>query len=281
MKLLFAPMLFAVGALCSCGSKSASDADASASAAANDSTLIVYYSQTGATKAVAEDIQSRLGCDIVAIEAVTPYDGDYNATIQRWRQEMDDSVKVEIEPLNVDLANYNTIFLGFPIWGGSYALPVATFLADNALDGKKVVTFATFGSGGIDSATSNVAAALPGANVVKGYGVRNARVAKSPAEIERFLIENGYIAGDIEPLPEYSATTEVSDEDAKIFTDACGSYKFPLGTPVGVASRTTSAGKDYKYDVQSKSPDGRESTLTIYVTVPNGGEPEFTEVVRH
>ncbi len=281
MKGFYFSMMFVSAMLCSCGGKSATNAEGADSVTNNDSTLIVYYSQTGATKAVAEEIRNHLGCDIVAIEAVNPYDGDYDATIQRWRKEADDSVKVEIKPLNVNLDKYKTIFLGFPIWGGTYALPMATFLADNSLEGKTVVTFATFGSGGIDSATSDVAAAQPGAKVVKGYGVRNARVEKAPAEVERFLIANGYIAGEIEQLPEYVPSTEVSEEDVKVFNEACGNYKFPLGTPVGVATRMTANGKDYKFDVKSQGPDGKESSSTIYVTVPAGGAPEFTEVVRH
>lgn len=185
----------AVGLLCNCSSKTAEKAESDASIANNDSTLIVYYSQTGATKAVAEELQKQLECDITTIEVVNPYSGDYDATIQRWRKELEDSVKVEIKPLSVNLDDYKTVFLGFPIWGGTYALPIATFIADNSIEGKKVVTFATFGSGGIDAATTNIATAQPGAKVIKGYGVRNARVEKAPAEIERFLIENGYIAG--------------------------------------------------------------------------------------
>ncbi len=281
MKGLYVMILSAIGMLCSCSSKTATNAEGKDMVNNSDSTLVVYYSQTGATKAVAEEIQKRLGCDIVAIEAVNPYDGDYDATIQRWREEVEDSVKVEIKPLSVNLDDYNTIFLGFPIWGGTYALPAATFLADNSLDGKTIVTFATFGSGGIDSATKDVIAAQPHAKVVKGYGVRNARVEKAPAEIERFLIEDGYIAGKVEKLPDYVSSENISEDDIKVFNKACDGYKYPLGTPVGVATRITPSGKDYKFDVKSQTPNGKESPSTIYVTVPTDGEPEFIEVVRH
>ncbi len=281
MKRLFLLPVMALVFLCSCGSKKAAQSENEASIANNDSTLIVYYSQTGATKSVAEEIQKHLGCDITAIEAVNPYDGDYDATIQRWRKELEDSVKVEIKPLSVNLDDYTTVFLGFPIWGGTYALPMATFIADNSLDGKKVVTFATFGSGGIDTATAHIATELPRANVIKGYGVRNARLEKAPAEIERFLIENGYVVGDIEKLPEYSSTSEVTEDDVRVFNEACGGYKYPLGTPVSVSTRTTPHGKDYKFDVISQTPDGKESTSTIYVTAPQGEVPEFIEVIRH
>lgn len=243
-------------------------------------TIVIYYSQTGATKAVAEEIQSKLSCDIAPIVAETPYDGDYPSTIQRWMQEKQDSVKVSILPLDVDLGNYDTIFLGFPIWGGTFASPMATFLTDNSLKGKKVITFATFGSGGIEQATADVALLQPDAEVVEGYGVRNARVAKSPAEINRFLIENGYMKGEAEQLPPYSEPEAVSDETVAIFHAACDNYQFPLGTPVKVATRTVGTTNEYKFDVTSRNPEGEETNAIIYVTAPEGEAPEFTRVVR-
>lgn len=242
--------------------------------------LVLYYSQTGATKAVAEELQKQLGCDIDSIVAVIPYDGDYGQTIARWMQEKKDSVKVEVKPLSVNLDEYDTIFLGFPIWGGTYALPMASFLADNKLNNKNVVTFATFGSGGIEKATLDVAVTLPEADVKEGYGVRNARVAKAPQEINRFLIENGYVEGEIEALPDFSKSTEVTDEEAAIFHAACDNYQFPLGNPVSVASRKTPEGTEYEYGVKSTMPDGSESNAIIYVIVPEDSSPEFTRVIR-
>lgn len=262
----------------SCASKAAEKTEESP---VNDSTLIVYYSQTGATKAVAEELQKQLGCDIAAIEAVNPYDGDFGATIQRWQNELAGNVKVEIKPIAANLDDYNTIFLGFPIWGGTYASPIATFIADNSLAGKKVVTFSTFGSGGLYSATDNLVSAIPDAQIVAGYGVRNARLSHAPQEIARFLIEKGYIDGEVEILPAFSEYAPVTDNEINIFNQACGSYTFPLGTPVAFASRPINNGIEYKYDVLSKSPDGSEAKSTIYVVAINGTTPDFTQVIRN
>ena len=264
---LFTVAALAVTALCGCSTSA-------------PKTLVLYYSQTGATKTVAEELQSQLGADIACIEAVEPYDADYAATVARWRQELENSIKVAIQPLAANLDRYDTIFLGFPIWGGTCASPMATFLADNSLAGKKVVTFATFGSGGIESATADVVKAQPDATVITGYGVRNARVGKSAAEIRRFLIENGYVKGEIAPLPEYGEPVTVTDEDIAVFDAACGNYQFPLGTPVTVAKRSYDSTEDYRFDVKSQTPDGSEASSTIYVVVPQDGTPEFTRVVR-
>lgn len=264
---LFAVAALVAAALCGCSTPA-------------KKTLILYYSQTGATKAVAVELQSLLGADIACIEAVEPYDADYAATVARWRQEREEGIKVAIQPLTVNLDRYDTIFLGFPIWGGTYASPMATFLADNSLAGKKVVTFATFGSGGIESATADVAKVQPDATVIKGYGVRNARVGKAATEIQRFLIESGYIEGKIAPLPEYGEPVPVTEEDIAVFDTACGNYQFPLGTPVTLAKRSYGNTEDYRFDVKSQTPDGSEASSTIYVIVPQDGTPEFTRVVR-
>ena len=264
---LFAVAALAVTALCGCSTSA-------------KKTLVLYYSQTGATKAVAEELQSQLGADIACIEAVEPYDADYATTVARWRQERENGIKVAIQPLTINLAQYDTIFLGFPIWGGTCASPMATFLADNSLAGKKVVTFATFGSGGIESATADIVKAQPDATVIKGYGVRNARIGKATAEIRRFLIENGYVKGEIAPLPEYGEPVPVTEADIAIFDAACGNYQFPLGTPVTVAKRSYDNTEDYRFDVKSQTPDGSEASSTIYVVFQQGDTPEFTRVVR-
>ncbi|MDE6267619.1 MAG: hypothetical protein K2M04_00860 [Muribaculaceae bacterium] len=283
MKKLFLMAAVAAVTLCGCGGKSTSVSEDKAASDSTDKILIVYYSQTGATKAVAEEFQRQLGCDIAAIEAVKPYDGDYGATIQRWREEVDNNVKVEIKPLDVNLDDYSSVFIGYPIWGGTYALPMATFLADNAesFKGKKVVTFSTFGSGGVSTSTRDVVAALPDAEVIAGYGVRNARLAKAPEEIAEFLGATDFLDVEIESLPDYSDVTEVTENDVRIFDEACGSYQFPLGTPLKVASRKTPKGTEYRYEVESQAPDSTKSSSIIFVIAPDDGSaPEFTEVVR-
>lgn len=242
--------------------------------------LVLYYSQTGTTKQVAEEIGRQLGAEIDSIVPVESYGYDYDDTIKRWMKEKEDSVKVAIKPLTKNVNDYDTIYLGFPIWGGTYASPVATWLADNKLEGKTIITFATFGSGGIEPSTLSVASKEPASKVIEGYGIRAARVDKASSEINRWLIENGYKKGEIEKLPEYGAAAPVTPEETEIFNQACGDYKFPLGTPVSVASRTYNGTTDYRFDVISHTPDGKESSSVIYVTVAPNEKPTFTRVIR-
>lgn len=244
--------------------------------------LVVYYSQTGATQQVAGEFAAMLDADTLRIDVEQSYDGTYQETIERCRKEMADGEIPALKDLNIDLSRYDTVFLGYPIWFGTYAPPVAALIKEYDFAGKKVVPFCTFGSGGLGASIEHLKKALPQAEILPGYGVRNARVGKAHDEVERFLIENGFIDGEVESLPEYSAQQPVTMEETEIFNAACGDYQYPLGTPVTVGKRQTPVGTDYCFKAQSNGPDGGNAVYTIYVTVGNevGAKPEFTEVVR-
>ena len=244
--------------------------------------LVLYYSETGTTKTVAEELQKQLGADMETIEAAKPYSGNFQETMQRGQREMQSGETPELKPLKSIIADYDIVFLGYPIWFGTYAMPIATLVKDNDFAGKTIVPFCTFGSGGLNTSSDALKKALPKAKLRKGYGVRTARVAAADKELDRFLKENGYKKGTVAPLPAYSAQQPVTDADKAIFDAACSSYQFPLGTPQTVGKRTTDDSTDYQFTVKSRGFDGAESTSTIYVTVGKGAgaKPEFTEVVR-
>lgn len=242
--------------------------------------LVLYYSESGTTKTVAEELQKQLGTDIEAVEAVEPYTGDFQATIQRSSKERQSGQSPAIKPLQKKISDYDIIFLGYPIWAGTYAMPIVTLLKQQDFAGKTIVPFCSFGSGGLNTSTDNLKKALPKAKIVKGYGVRAARIAKVGKELNRFLIENGYKKGSVKKLADYSAQKPVTEAERALFDAACSSYQFPLGTPQTVGKRKTPDGTDYKYTVKSRGMNGEEATSIIYVTVEKGAKPEFTQVVR-
>ena len=120
--------------------------------------LVLYYSQTSNTKTVAQEIANKLGADIEEIVAVNPYDGDFEATINRCMQEREKGTKPEIKPIAANLDDYDTIFIGYPVWFGTFAPPMAAFLDQADLSGKKIVPFCTFGSGGLNTSVKELAA---------------------------------------------------------------------------------------------------------------------------
>ena len=243
--------------------------------------LVLYYSETGTTKTVAQELQKQLGADIEEIEAVVPYSGNFQETIQRGQREMQSGEMPAIKPLKKKIADYDIIFLGYPIWFGTYANPIITLVKEQDFAGKTIVPFCTFGSGGLNTSSDALKKALPKATIAKGYGVRTARVNAAAKELDRFLKENGYKKGSVKKLPDYSAQQPVTDAERQIFDTACSSYQFPLGTPQTVGKRQTPDGTDYKFTVASRGMNGGgETTSIIYVTVGKDAKAEFTEVVR-
>ena len=78
--------------------------------------LVLYYSETGTTKTVAQELQKQLGADIDSIVAVEPYSGIFMETIARGQREMQSGETPAIRPLKAKIADYDIIFVGYPIW---------------------------------------------------------------------------------------------------------------------------------------------------------------------
>ena len=213
LKWMMAFAAFAVAAV-SCGQKKAE--------APQKKVLVIYYSQTSNTKKVAQEIATKTGADVEEIVAVNPYNGDFQATIGRCQQEREQGITPEINPIKANLADYDTIFIGYPVWFGTYAPPVAAFLKHVDLSGKKIVPFCTFGSGGLDSSVKDLAKAQPNAEILPGYGVRAARLAAAPQEVDQFLKANGFIEGEFTKLDDFSEPQPATEELSAIFDKAVG-----------------------------------------------------------
>ena len=247
--------------------------------------LVLYYSQTSNTKGVAQEIAMKLGADIEEIVPVELYDGDFQATIERGKKELDEAAYPEIQPLKADVANYDVIFLGYPIWFGTYAPPVFTWLDQVDLSGKKVVPFCTFGSGGLESSIKDLDKAEPNAEILPGYGVRAARLEAMPKEIDQFLKANGFLEGEYTKLEEFPEQHPVNEEETAIFDAAVGDYPMMHAQAKTVASRNIPEGTEYMFtavdlpreDMPNMPPAGE---MTVYVSVVGEETPVFTRVIR-
>ena len=254
-------------------------------------TLVLYYSLTGNTQMVAEEFANRLGADIEEITCVDPYDTNFQACIQRCLQEREAGVLPEINPVQADLSKYDVIFVGYPVWFGTYAPPVTKWLEGVDLSDKTVVPFCTFGSGGLESSVKDLMNAQPYAVVLDGYGVRAARLEAMPAEVDQFLKSNGFLEGEYIVLDEFSEEDVVSPDEAAIFDAAVDGYPMLHAQATGVAKRALPNGTEYRFtaiDLPREDKPGKPSAgtrppageLQVYVTVVDGQAPVFTRVVR-
>jgi flavodoxin len=153
-------MLAGCGSAGSSGSGDSGDSGDSGSASGN--TLVVYFSATGNTQAVAEKIADETGADLFEIqpkEEYTDEDLDYNDENSRVSKEHENESLQDVE-LKVETPDnwedYDTVYLGYPIWWGGAAWPAASFVKSNDFSGKTVIPFCTSASSDIGSSAADL-----------------------------------------------------------------------------------------------------------------------------
>ncbi len=118
-------------------------------------TLVVYYSAQNHTKRVAEQIANKTGADIFEVVPESIYseaDLDWTDKSSRVSKEHDDKTLRDIKLTNINVPNWNdydTVYLGYPIWWGDAAWPINNFVKGNDFTGKKVIPFCTSTSSGV------------------------------------------------------------------------------------------------------------------------------------
>lgn len=125
-------------------------------------TIVLYYSATGTTKKAAEEVAKQLGADIAAIHPVKPYtatdlnwhDQSTRATVEQ-KQEHDGRVPIKDDL--PDMAQYDNVIIGHPIWWEIPPRLIAATIDKLDLNGKVLATFGTSSSSGYDRSQSNVA----------------------------------------------------------------------------------------------------------------------------
>lgn len=105
--------------------------------------LLVYYSYTGNTQRIAELIQKETGADLVRLEPATPYTGSYEAVVDQGKAEVESGFQPALQPLAVDVRDYDTVLVGTPTWWYTMAPAVLTFLRGQDWQGKTVIPFMT------------------------------------------------------------------------------------------------------------------------------------------
>ena len=142
-------------------------AAADTAAATGSDVLVVYYSATGNTEAVANAIADATGGDLFELEPAEPYtseDLDWTNEESRVTLEHEDESLRDVELVSTEVEgwdSYDTVFIGYPIWWGIAAWPVDSFVENNDFTGKTVIPFCTSASSGIGD-SGNLLAEMAG-----------------------------------------------------------------------------------------------------------------------
>ncbi len=135
-------------------------------AASNSTVLVAYFSRTGNTRLIARQIRRALDADLFEIETAEAYPEDYQAMVAQAEREREAGYEPPLRGSVANLASYQTIFLGFPIWGMTAPSPIRSFLTWHDLSGKTLVPFITHGGYGPGNSLSVVAEHAPRARLL-------------------------------------------------------------------------------------------------------------------
>lgn len=170
------------------GSGVACDASrASAQQAAVSKVLVVYFTRTGNTRVIAQQIRRALRADIVEIAPAAPYPEDYEATVSQAQRERDAGYQPPLAGTVSNISAYETVFLGFPIWGETTPPVIRSFLAQHDLAGKTLVPFVTHGGYGLGRSISIVRQFAPRARVIDPFVMEADQERRTMTQVSAWL----------------------------------------------------------------------------------------------
>ena len=172
--------------------RASTDASDERSAPSGSRTLVAYFSRSGNTRVVAGLIQRGLGADLYEIRPATAYPEDYLQTVEQARQERDSGFEPALESRVHNLDAYDTLFLGFPIWGETMPPVVRAFLSAHDLAGKTIIPFNTHGGYGLGNSRAVLDRHAPKAKVLEGFVMEGKQERKTMESVNEWLSDSNF-----------------------------------------------------------------------------------------
>lgn len=168
------------------------------------SALILYFSRAGEnyvcgtiqnlsvgnTQVVAELLHQLTGADVFQIQPLVPYSGNYSTCIQQAKDDQKRAARPELIAYPQNLAQYRTIYLGYPNYWGTMPMPVFTLLENCSFAGKMINPFYTHEGSGLGRSRQDIARLCPDAKVLPGFAVLGKKVSGVESELKKWLQES-------------------------------------------------------------------------------------------
>jgi flavodoxin len=159
----------------------------------NKKILVAYFSHSGNTRVIANQIRESVGGDIFEIVAVDPYPSDYDAVVELARKELREEYRPKLKTKVENVESYNVVFVGYPIWWGTIPMPVATFLSEYDFSGKTIVPFCTHEGSRLGQSVTDITKLCPQSTILDGLAVRGRDVKNAQNEVSEWLRKIGMI----------------------------------------------------------------------------------------
>ena len=141
--------------------------------------LVAYFSWSGTTQRMAQEIAAQTGADIFRIEPVTPYPTEYTPCTEVAKAEKEANARPAISRKAEKWSEYDTVLIGCPVWWWTTPMIICTFAESYDFTGKTVVPFCTYASTYRDETLARIVELTPAARHLEGEGLTSGRVNAS------------------------------------------------------------------------------------------------------
>lgn len=158
----------------------------------SDKILVIYFSETGNTQKLAKLISDKVGGDFIRIETEKVYPTDYNELVDDAKKEKENDDRPKLKTLNINLDDYDTIFIGYPIWW--YQMPMAMYTLFDNYDfaDKTIIPFNTHEGSGSSGTYEDIQKLEPKAKVLEGLPIRGGdMISDQSSKVDSWLNKLG------------------------------------------------------------------------------------------
>ena len=158
----------------------------------SDKILVIYFSETGNTQKLAKLISDKVGGDFIRIETEKVYPTDYNELVDDAKKEKENDDRPKLKTLNINLDDYDTIFIGYPIWWYQMPMAMYTFFDNYDFANKTIIPFNTHEGSGSSGTYEDIQKLEPKAKVLEGLPIRGGdMVSDQSSKVDSWLNKLG------------------------------------------------------------------------------------------
>jgi flavodoxin len=182
-------MMAALAALPICGTSPASGQPGAirSGTAGGARTLVAYFSRSGNTRVVAGLVHRTRRTALFEIRPAEPYPADYLETVAQAKKESDSGFRPALESSGLNIADYDTVFLAFPIWGQTVPPVIRSFLSTHDLSGKTLIPLVTHGGYGLGNSQEVLARHAPKAQLLEGLAMEMDQERRTMERVKSWL----------------------------------------------------------------------------------------------
>lgn len=154
---------------------------------------MAYFSWSGNTRKIANQIHQVVGGDLFEIVSVDKYPSDYDETVEQARKELEADYRPELVSNVENIESYGVVFIGYPNWWSTIPRPVASFLSKCDSPGRSIAPFCTHEGSRLGRSAGDIARLCPHSTILEGLAIRGEEVGSAQNRVSEWLRQIGMI----------------------------------------------------------------------------------------